>query len=181
MRWLLPLLTGCGPSSSVFVGEVAETDAVVGMALDDEGGQLYLCGGSETMASLNRWFEVSVQGDTLSGSADGWTVQAQRAEQTERAAWSGQLASPEGDSWAFVASEGGEPDGPYIPEEDVGDCPAGAVVLDGGERLQGVVCPAGLAPAQVVPVGIIADRSGRIPVRTEHEPPLEFVVVPVGP
>jgi hypothetical protein len=176
MRWLLPLAVGCGPSSSVFVGEVADTDAVVGMALQDGRGQLYLCGGSETMASLNRWFEISVEGEALSGSSDGWTVQAQGSSD-----WSGEITSPEGDSWAFVATEGADPDGPYVPEDDVGDCPAGAVVLDGGERLQGVVCPSGLAPAQVVPVGLIARDAGRISVRTEQEPPFEFVVVPVEP
>jgi hypothetical protein len=176
MRWLLPLAVGCGPSSTVFVGEVAETDAVVGMALRGGLGQLYLCGGSETMGSLNRWFEVSVEGEALSGSADGWTVQAQFSSD-----WRGEVTSPAGDSWSFVASEGSDPDGPYIPEEEVGDCPAGVVVLEGGERLQGVVCPRGLAPAQVVPVGLVSRGLDRLPVRTEEEPPFEFVVVPVEP
>lgn len=177
MRWPIPLLVGCSSSSSVFVGEVAETDAVIGLALGQQTGRLYLCGGAESLGELNRWFEVERDHEVLTGSADGWSVEAN----PDGRDWIGTLTSADGESWAFTAQRAASPDGPYVPEEPVGDCPAGAVVQGGGQRLQGIACPPGLAPAQVVPVGVISRQASRIAVRTDGDPPLEFVVIPAEP
>lgn len=186
MRYLMPaILSGCSAGSGVFVGPVDDSDAVVGLALGSDGGLLYVCGGAASMATLDHWVPVRAEGDRLSGAADGVEVEADR----DGDGWSGEiLTTPsEGESSdaagvrTFALAQGAGPDGPYEPDGLVGECPAGAVVLDGGERLQGIACAQPAAPAQVVPVGVIPTRSESFEVRADSDPPLEFVVVPVRP
>ena len=173
MRSLLLALaacTGTPDSDTPFAGPVEGTDAVIGLA----GGRLYLCGGPETMGELNRWFDVDVS-DGLFGEDDGWSVIGER----DGDGWTGDLVDPTGGISPFTLDPATGADGPYAAESPVGECPVGAVVLDG--RMQGVACAAVLAPAQVVPVGVIGAGRDPIEVRTEGEPALEFVVVPVEP
>jgi hypothetical protein len=171
MRTLLLALAACTTSEpGAAVGTVDGTDAVVGLATDGDVGRLYVCGGPDTMGVLNRWFDVWI-GERLEGESEGWTVSGSRGE--------GVIVDPDGVAWSFALSAAEGAEGPYAPDASVGECPAGVVVV--GDRVQGVACASALAPAQVVPVGVIGAEPGPIEVRTEGEPALEFVVVPVAP
>ncbi|MEQ1564525.1 MAG: hypothetical protein ABMA64_02720 [Myxococcota bacterium] len=165
-------LAACVPTRT-YVGEVEGTDAVVGLVTGDGVGRLYLCGGPTTMSALNQWFELAVDGDTAAGWAEGWTVFA-----TGPDPWAGELMDPTGASWNFTAEAGVEGAGPYEAKSPVGECPAGAVVLD-AHTLRGVACPTALVPAQVVPVGVLRP-GGRVAVRTD-DGALSFVVEPAAP
>lgn len=168
---LLLALAACTSPTDVHVGPIDGTDAVVGLA----GDRLYVCGGPDTMATLNQWFDVTIDGDELFGEDDetGWTVIGSR-----RGGWTGDVVAAVGDVYPFALDPARDAEGPYAAADPVGECPAGAVVVGG--RMQGVACAAALAPAQVVPVGVIGSEPGPIEVRTEGDPSLEFVVVPVG-
>ena len=178
MRWFFVSLLGCHSDPPRSVGAIEGTDAVVGMILDGDSGLLYLCGGPETMNTLNRWFSISIDRDSLTGDSDGWTIDATRAQGDT---WSGELSSTEGDAWSLELTPARGPDGPYTADGAASDCPAGAVVTGEGAALQGVICPLGLAAAQVVPVGIIGDEPGRIDVRTDTDPAISFAVLPASP
>ena len=76
--WALLLCAACssetargteGDDRAVFVGEVSDTDARIGLVRDDEGWVAYVCGGPDTMAGLTTWFEGAAD-EEGSGSAE---------------------------------------------------------------------------------------------------------------
>ncbi|MEZ4239718.1 MAG: hypothetical protein R3F59_26890 [Myxococcota bacterium] len=161
---------GCAGGERPFTGEVDGTDAVLGLVADGDRGVLYVCGGPQTMGLLNGWVSVALDGEALSGTGDGYTVSGSLAE--------GVLATDAGDEWTFTLSEAEGPDGAWSATEPVGSCPVGVVILERGKRVQGVACPAvATIPAQVVPVGVVADDTVQLDVQTD-DGALDFVVVP---
>jgi hypothetical protein len=164
--WVALLGSACAADPKVFVGELDGTDAVVGLVARGDLGRMYVCGGPETMDTLNGWVDVTREGDGWAGASDAITVDP-----------SGTL-SVDGEPHGFALRAGADPDGPWAADGPAGECPVGVVVLDGGARIQGVACPRAAAPAQVVPVGLVKPGAHRLDVRADE---LEFAVVPAEP
>ncbi len=180
-RWAL-WLVGCAacadPTWSVgtSVGDADGTDVVIGITTGASSGVAYVCGGPDTMRSHTRWIDLAPTALGLAGEADGWSIDGSETGD----GWAGELISPDGETtpwsttWAAGLVEG-------LYDSDEGACRAGAVVLDDGDRMQGVFCLTGSLSAQVVPVGQIVLQDGAIPVRALSNPPVEFTVTPAVP
>ena len=141
----LALLGGCAEPPRTLVGDLLETDARVGFAVDGEAVIAYVAGGTQTLASHSRWFEDALFGPELEAESAGWALSAS----VTAAAITGWLTSPEGERWEVLAEE----EGLLLESEDAG-CRDGAVLGPGGEGLsfQGVWCDERGSLAPISPV-----------------------------
>lgn len=158
----LSLLTGCGEPPVTLVGDLAETDARVGFAIDGELVVAYVCGGTQTMASHTRWFDDDLFGSEFEAESGGWTLTAQ----VDEAEVVGQLISPDEESWELTLTE----EGALFESADSG-CQDGAVLgPDGGElAVQGVWCDEIGSLAQVTPVVGLSLDLEVLPVQVETD------------
>lgn len=150
------LAAGCGDErfAPVYVGTVAESDAVVAAVTDGEEVALYLCGGPETVATHTRWFKGKLdERGAFSMAKDGFTASG------DLAAGTGTVTTAEGVTltWSMRPSEGAI-EGLYATVDE--GCRTGAVAADfdgdGVVDLQGAWCDAESRFAQVTPITPIA-------------------------
>lgn len=174
--YLSILLVGCAPSGTL-VGNVSGADTVVGIALGDDGGRMYVCGGPEDQDIHHHWVTLERDGDRYTGTADELSV----TFQGDRSGVSGEITTGE-ETFAFTAEPGSNGDGPWRDQGDLNGCQSGVVVRDGGSAMQGVLfCPAEPSFAQVVPIGVFNPEEGEVRVGVDGDPNIEFTVLPVDP
>ena len=114
---LLPffLLTGCGASSEVVVGQLAGSELALGAVRTPDGLRAYLCGGETTVDTHSRWlsgplnadgaFSLEADGFALVGDWGGDVLQATLTD-PDGAALTVEAAAPEGDGGLFEADDG---------------------------------------------------------------------------
>ena len=150
------LVAGCGDEkvAPVYVGKVAESDAVVAAVSDGEHVAFYLCGGAETYATHTRWFKGAIdEGGAFSIENDGFVAKGDLTSQ------SGTVKIAAGETWAWsLRPAEGEIEGLY--EAMDGSCRTGAVAADfdgdGVVDLQGTWCDGQSRFAQVTPITPVA-------------------------
>lgn len=172
-------LGGCAPPippPGTYVGVLGGSDAVMGLVTTESAGIAYTCGGPQTLDTIHAWFAFDAIDVEMASS--GYDASVTLTAEEDR--WRGTVTDPDGNTYTVTLSAAEGAEGPFATDQE-SECAAGAVVVsDGGtERLQGVVCIAGRAPAQVVPVGQITD--GPIDVQSDTDPPVSFVVAPATP
>ncbi len=184
IRWLgLGMLaTGCAnddDATSAAVGQVASSDAVVGLSWHDNAAVVaYVCGGETTLQDWTRWFQGTVDSDAVALTEGEWTL----AGTWDGEAWQGTLEGPDGSSeWS---AEPGQDDLVGLYEADDGGCTAGVVVSEqtGELSAQGAWCdPDAGVLRQVTPVNLGLEDGG-LPVRVEGSTgPHDFTVTLVDP
>lgn len=179
-RYLVPLVflltTACeGSNERAFVGELAGTDSRIGIKVDDEVGQAYVCGGDVDRSRHHDWFPLTATDD---GGFTGGKADASMDFTIDEGEVSGTVTI-EGETFTFTATEGEGADGIFEPDTQAGTCRIGAIVAGGGTIVQGVFCPEGGLPVQVVPIELTDVSSDGFAAEAMAEPPVELFMSPV--
>lgn len=152
----LVLGAGCGDErvAPVYVGSVAQSDAVIAAVTDGDEVAVYLCGGPETFDTYTRWFKGTVDArGAFSIKKDGFVAAG------DLTAGTGTVTTADGTklSWSMRPTEGAV-EGLYATVDS--GCRTGAVAADfdgdGVIEVQGAWCDAESRFAQVTPIMPIA-------------------------
>lgn len=186
---LLVLLVGCGnrPASpdtgpQVFVGEIAGSDALIALVVQDGNLVAYACGGPNSWGSHTGWFYGSVgagqinptiapNGHRLEGRLDGQTA-------------SGSFTLPDGNTlrWSAERARPGSGAGLYSHEQDgqlTGLIVTNTGKMAGASRLATGDSTGLYAPVQVTTPPTSTNPSPGVSVNFPNLPPRDFNLTPV--
>ncbi|MEM7160289.1 MAG: hypothetical protein AAF799_46050 [Myxococcota bacterium] len=156
------------PEFRVAVGNVENTDIVLGALVDGDSLAIYQCGGDETFETHTGWFNGEIDEDeAFSMTLHGMELSGTRDED----GLSGELVDAEGNRHAFRvdAVEDDATDGIYVVE-DAG-VSVGVVVQEQGGALtaQGSGCDERRACAQVIILAPLTVEDDAIDVQIDFE------------
>lgn len=147
-------LCACGSSPQQWVGEVAQTDAVLAFSIQDDKIAAYLCGGPTTYTEFSHWFSGSIVATGFDMASGDLSLRGDLR--------GGSLITPNGNfSFNLIQATEDSAVGLYSadgPQQD--DCRTGVVVFNEASppRVQGSGCNSGVLE-QVTPDGPV-ERSG---------------------
>lgn len=187
---LLALLVGCGNRSSpdtgpqVFVGEIAGSDALIALVVQDGNLVAYACGGPNSWGSHTGWFYGSVgagqinpttapNGHRLEGRLDGQTA-------------SGSFTLPDGNTlrWSAERARPGSGAGLYSHEQDgqlTGLIVTNTGKMAGASRLATGNSTGLYAPVQVTTPPTPTNPSPRVSVNFPDQLPRDLDLTLVDP
>ncbi len=137
---LLVLLVGCGNRPSpdtgpqVFVGEIAGSDALIALVVEQGRFLAYSCGGPDSWQQLTGWFEGELQGGSLPATTGSYGLVLKAS--SSGTGWSGTLEA-EGQTRSFSLALARP------------DSPAGLYILDNEAREAGLIIANNLKTAGV--------------------------------
>jgi len=127
----------------MYLGDVADTDAIVAVMLRPDGdADIYVSGGPETLATHTRWFfakNLVVQGQPTYADSDAWFLLITRRDPLV----TGTLTSPDGELTTVEAELVGDDTRIGIFQEPHSSDRCGAIVWQTGDepvRIQGAHC-----------------------------------------
>ena len=164
------------------VGQVDDSDVVIGIALDGDDITLYTCGGVQTYATHSRWFQGSFgdgeDPDAFSMDLDGFRVSGTRSAD----AIAGSLREPDGTTHSFTAAPTAEDGLSGLYDTSIDGCRTGVVLFStpDGVSGQGTYCDDAGQFIQVIILQPVELTSEGVEVQVEKpDGPATFFVQPV--
>ncbi len=188
----LTLFGGCGSRSSttqplgpqVFVGEIAGSDALIALVVQD--GQLvaYSCGGPNTWGSHTGWFYGNLSAGQISPTTapNGHRLEGRLSGSSA----SGSFTLPDGTTLSWTAQEARPDSGAGLYSHQQDGQLTGLIVTNqgrmaGASRLATSDATGLYAPVQVITAPTVTNPSPTVSVTFPGRPRLEFTLTPVDP
>jgi hypothetical protein len=176
---LLALLTliGCAePTVGPFIGDLATSNARVGVALGETSVTVLFVGQGEALQTHTRWFEAALVDQTWDVVVDGWRLVGEE----DNEGIFGDLIDPQGVTVPWLATRPVDlksTDGVY--SSDAGACRSGGIVYNSGGQVAGVYCPDADTVVEVLPIALTGPDV--VLEAQTADGPVEFTATPVQP
>jgi len=163
------------------VGQVDDSDVVLGVVVEDDDVTIYACGGVDTHATHSRWFAGRFgegdDPDAFSIELDGFRIAGQRSSE----AIAGSLRDPDGTMRSFTVAPTDEDGLSGLYWADVDGCRTGVVLFATPEGIdgQGTYCNDTGEFIQVIILQPVALQANGVEVQVDKpEGPTSFFVQP---